>query len=376
MATLFSACSAMDSMDSMKKNTQDMKKDTREMSDNFSMTQEQIGETNQKMGETNQKMDNMTDSLNETNKKMSDMTTKLDSMSGSMDKMYSDLRQGDAMQARVKSIEMMENTEELGAKVTHAAHYLLSFEYQLWKGDTQDTPEKRLSLMNDAVRELATDIQRYISDDHSVSTGNADARLKNLFAIAMSLHMNNPSNESLLRSKGLEPVSMFALIKSGLASGAALKNGTIKLEELPAHASSVLEYEANFIYLLQLRSNMFPGMVVGSLSNADSDSYMGLKGIWSKINLFLRPWDAKTPDRNLVQLRLYASWLQDAAALRCFLVENNLPTRDDTLLLKVLRNMRIPELESGQTAFSDDSQRRAGLESLSTALSNLLASVQ
>lgn len=388
LSLFLASCSAFESVDQMKQNTDNMGRDTNKMSEQMSLTQQQMTDMSGSMNDMKSglddmkgSMDDMKTSMDEMKKSMSDMTSKMDvlvdkmnNMGSSLDKMYGDLRMGDALQARLKSLDEMNNTVLLSAKTSHASHFFISFEHQLWKGVGPDTDAVRLGLMDDAVREFATIAQKYmVSDQRTISVSAEGNEMLNLFALALCMHMQNPSTQRILAANNVPLVSMFDLVLDGLRAGYELRSGKRLASSLKAYEASVLEYEDVFVYLLELRANMFPAMVVGNLSNADATNFT--QKWWTRANLFLKPWKSQTVSKNAVQIRMYRTWLSEGITLKKFFSETERKLRQDTLLLRILKNMRIPELQ--KLASSNDnagrgSERAVELEKLKFELDSFL----
>ncbi len=358
------SCSAVRSVDDMKQNTDNMGRDTNKMSQQMTLTQQQMTDMNGSIGGMSDKIDGMANRIDGLGGKIDSMGGKIDGLGGKIDamgskidglgdkmdamstalnKMYGDLRMGDSLQARLKSLDEMKSTKLLAPKTAHASHFFISYEFQLWKGEGNDTDKSRLGLMDDAVREFATLAQKFMNDDaRSVSVATEDNDMLNLYALALSLHMVNPGTQRILAEKKIPVVSMFDLIRDGLKAGADLKDGKRDVSDLKAYEASVLEYEEVFTYLLELRANMYPGMLVGGLSEANATN--GAQKWWARANMFTMPWKAQTESKNLVQLRMYSSWVSEAATLKIFLRTVKKQARFDQLLIRILKNMRIPEL--------------------------------
>lgn len=341
VSCLACSCSAVRSVDDMKQNTDNMGRDTSKMAEKLTLTQQQMDNMNGNMSDMANKLDGL-------GTKIGELGDKIDGMGNALDKMYGDLRMGDSLQARLRSLDEMNATKLLVAKTAHASHFFISFEYQLWKAEGLDSPKTQLGLIDDAVREFATLAQKYMeSDARTVSVISEDNSVLNLYALALCMHMKNPSTQRILQSKNVDFPSMFDLIQSGFRAGADLKTGVRKLSDLKPFEISVLEYEDVFQYLFELRANMFPAMVIGNLSTADATN--PTQKWWSRGNLFLHPWNAQTEVKNAAQIRMYAAWLTEAVFIKKFMRSLGAEPRFDGMLLKTLKNMRFPEISTSET---------------------------
>jgi hypothetical protein len=375
-SALFSlcSCSAFEAVDAMRTNTDDMGRDTNKMSEQMTLTQQQMTDMSSSMDTMNSGMNNMSNKLGSMSDSIASMSGKMDNMSSSMDKMYSDLRMGDALNARLKSLNDMNDTKLLAAKTAHASHFFISFEYQLWKGQGTDNAQTRLGLMDDAVREFATMAQKYILNDaRSISVAAEGNEMLNLFALALCMHMQNPASQRVLGEQNIPLVNMFDLVRDGLQAGADLRSGKREMSDIRPYEASVLEYEDVFEYLFELRANMFPGMVIGNLSNADATNFANKW--WTRANLFMMPWKAQTSEKNVVQLRMYNTWVREALTIKEFFKNTDRKLRLDNLMIRILKNLRIPELKAlvKDSSFREsDSERVIELKKLSAEVSLFL----
>ncbi|NBO37875.1 hypothetical protein EBU99_04750 [bacterium] len=321
----FSACSALKTVDKVEKSTA-------EVGQKMDKTNDSIDDTNRKMDGMRRQMGDMNDKLIETNKR-------IENMNRSLDRMYQDLRQGDSLAARLRTIEQLEKASVLKGKTVFAAQYFMSFEYQLWKGEGSDSDARLNDLKQVAVDEFIQTLRRYTDSTLSVSAMSEDSNLQSLEALAISMHMVNANAAADLSQKGISVVSMHDIFKQSLAYGDDLKNGRIKLEAIPVYAQTALREPKLLKYLLELRINMLPAIVVSELSNAASDRFLDK---WSsRAALWLKPWNAQLAGKNDLQLKEYCEWLawanSDVAALK--LIDE--PIRFDAGLVKMLRNLRL-----------------------------------
>ncbi len=348
------SCRALESVDKVEKSTAEVGDKMDKTNDGIDRTNRKMDETNDNIGETNSKMDDMRRQMGQMNDKLVDTNKRMDDMNRALDRMYQDLRQGDALNARLKTIENLIATQKLKGKAVFAAQYFMSFEYQLWKGEGFDNQSVRQVLLRSAVEEFVHVLRRLARTDLPIDMLNTDNDLASLEALAMSMHLMNPNAEHDLRVKNLPVSSMHDLLKNSLQYGFELQNSKISSVDIPEFAQLALKEPAIVQYMFELRASMFPGWVVSTLSNVNSDEFFAR---WSsRAGTWLKPWTARTESLNELQVSELAQYLAWANADMSFLQSIGVQPRTDSSLLRILANMKIV-----------DTSARAGNESTAAA---------
>lgn len=248
-----SACGPIDDMKEMKNTTAEMKETTKELA--------------------------------EVSKKMNKSTTRIDDSAGNT---YRDMRLDTSISNGFKALNEMEAANSLEQKMTAAAYYMASFEFQVWKNKDLDTPEVRQQMFALSVKRLFADIKEYVSSLNDsqnfppliTATTSADNKLKNLYAIAAILHEVNPNQEIMHKVNNVAVTNMLELITEGLATA---KSSNIN--QLPEYQKIVAQNEELAVLLLQLRYNILTLKSISFVSNVQEKTTLA--------TMYLKSW---TPD--------------------------------------------------------------------------------
>ena len=378
------ACSVQKGMKNMQKDTRSMRDTTEEMkesTDTVAEKTEKMSETTDKMSGTTERMAGNTEKMLGTTETMSNTTEKMaattDKMAATTDEMkvatddlrqksenlYLDLRQGDSLRIRTEAISEMKNAKTQAAKIVHAGHYFMAFEFQLWKNSGNDDQRHFDYLCRDAMMEFMRTATEFLPSKWSVSPLGKDADMMNLYALVTSMHMLNSSAEI---ARGSSALSVMDLLESSLRAKADLEKGVVAYESMPEYQKSVLEFEDTAIYLLKLRMNFMPAIVVQKLSVAEGRDVSMVGGLW----MALKPWTAHTDDRNIVEIESYKKVIQEAKEMGDFLVEIGAEPEFDKTLFSVLGNLRLDQEDTDSTHFTG---RESAITELGAEIKGLLS---
>lgn len=166
-------------------------------------------------------MDDNTQKMSKTTDKMSNVT---EGMKDTTTTMYRQVRAKEAEETRHRSFEaILDEKNGMGTKISNAAVYFMSFEYQLWTGtSTGDNLEYREDLFLDAANEFTrklNDIYPHINVDSMspTSEGTSHNDEHSFYAIAAAMHMNHRYQEKLNKLyPEIELVSFYDLAKKAL----------------------------------------------------------------------------------------------------------------------------------------------------------------
>lgn len=365
------SCRAIESVDKVEKSTAEVGEKMDKTNDGIDRTNRKMDETNGNIGETNLKMDDVRRQMGEMNDKLVETNKRMDGMNRALDRMYQDLRQGDALNARLKTIENLIATPKLKGKTVFAAQYFMSFEYQLWKGEGVDNDPLRQVLLRTAVEEFIHVLRRLSHTDFPVDVLNSDNDVISLQALALSVHMLNPNAEHDLRTKNMPVYSMYDLLKNSLQYGYDLQIGKLSAAELPEYAQLAIKDPALTRYVFDLRTSMFPALVVAALSDVSSDAFFAR---WtSRAGVWLKPWTARTAQMNELQVLELSEWLSLANADVTFMKSLGLQPKADVSLLRILSNMKFADDIAGQNSSAASAAKSRALEGLKSQIDQYLS---
>ncbi len=358
-----SSCSAIKNTEEMNQTTKDLYQTTTEMNQT---TKEMVGTTGE--------MKNLTQGMSETTNEMKDLTQGMSDTTRDMkiltELMVRDMQQGLTNERRRGNLETMEKAPTMAAKLVSASHYYMSYEYQIWKNTGLDTREKLDQLYHLAVEEFFMDVRAYFTDRdmQDVGANHRDQNYRNLYALALAMHSVNPNalpqgsrtegdlvqireiGDGQEAVEGSDPsqVSMLDLIQYALFLGKEVYEGRVNEDEIPSFARLVLVNREDALFLLRLRANFFPALVIGKLTDADEEGGFS-KMLYRKsaqLGLWLTTWtpakwSADFTHLDFFQVKEYAAWLRFANQSRSFLNSIDEDPMTDRTMLKIFKNMKV-----------------------------------
>jgi TolA-binding protein len=364
--SLCGSCGALESMDEVEKSTTavGLKMDE---------TNGEIEETNKKIDETNTKMDEMKREMGEMNGKLIETNQRMETMNKALDRMYQDLRQGDALAARLQTLEAIEQQHSLKSKVLHAAQYFMSFEYQLWKGDGIDDSLLRDIFARDAVDEFSQTIRRFAKTELPVSVLLTDNNTASLQALALTSHILNSNAVVNGHKHGQLVVSMHELLRQALVYGNKVKDSQLNRADIPLFAQFALRYPELVKYVFELRINMFPALLTSNVSQMDNDSFM--KRWFSRASSWLKPWEADLSDRNFIEIEELQNWMSFAVNDLKTLQSLGLTARVDPALIRVLSHLEFVD-NAPPVSPEQDKKRSLALSDLKSSIDQFIKSAR
>jgi hypothetical protein len=292
-----------------------------------------------------QEMNETTKGLGENTKKVAELTDRMDKQTAEM---YRDLRQGDSLNARRAGLKAMTEAEEPARKISEAAKYFMSFEYQVWTGIGHDDAANRLELAASAAREFMKDVQGFLAPGEEAAASPLAApmgpvgkesanREQDLNALSVAMHMLNPKQEILLKEhKDLKEMSMYVMIGEALSAGRDIALGAKKPEDFPQYVREILVYENLAKLLMQVRYNYLGAMTVSRVSNIRSGalSYVGMRYFnfdWTTFKA-KRTWMIDISKLGLVEVNELARYVKGAMQVNdAMLSVGMIPSMDEDL---------------------------------------------
>jgi hypothetical protein len=172
----------------------------------------------------------------------------------------------------------------------HYATLLCSvFEFQQWTGTYGDTLELKNRLDSEAVRAFVAFIKAKIARNYEIGgLMPVGQRWLALAAVGAVMSEIDADQADALKAYGVQPRSIYSMIIDGLG----YKDADARGEKIPDFAREVLKGEKEVVFLLQLRQNFLPIMVLSEFTDLDrvimtltnipdipSDWYGYLKGL-------------------------------------------------------------------------------------------------
>ena len=216
------------------------------------------------MGSMNEQMSAMTDNMTEMKTIMLDMNDYVEYMHSLFKLTHKQGRQVGASLSRSVAWQNLTNPgHKIEAKLTQAAIYYYSFEYQSALLDELNNHTFMAYLLYEGVREYLRTIEPLIRKaDGNLAINSKDSTRNALYALSAALHEYNP----LQTEYNPQPITMEQLLKHGLL--------TYKLNQSNAapFSKEVHSWIPSVEYLLQLRHNFITGVIVQKISTLNQDA--------------------------------------------------------------------------------------------------------
>lgn len=187
-----------------------------------------------------------------------------------------------------------------------AAFTILAMHFQFWEGQIdQDINEldKRLEL---GAELLFDRLFKHIPRQPKVDVNRPDLAYKAMAALGAKMDEVDPRYERGLVRRGLPRMTFYDYVVQALRNRDALA----RAEALPRAAAKILQWEPEAVYLLQLRHNVFPVMVMARLT--DFQDRKDLRRLW----MWWRGQKVDLAKVNPEQLKEWTRWLKKAKQTR------------------------------------------------------------
>jgi hypothetical protein len=295
---------------------------------------------------------NSTNSMSDTTKQLSQTT---DGMSATTTALYQNLRQGNSVQTREQALATMDVSKTQEEKILYAGIYMMAFEFQLWTGKGPDDEVRRESLFNDLFIQLDKDIRNYITSANlSLDPTSTDNNMMNLYALAATLHMINPMQQTLVANNPSIPsYTVLSLAEQALEDNVAINNGSKSIASLPLWENQALQNDGDLLYMIQLRANFIPALVVSKFTNVE------YAGITTKAKDLGLGFTANFSDVGVVALNTYGDYMKEANANRDFLTSIGSSAQYNSRLNLLYKNMQLPWIEKGSTVSASQAKAQA-----------------
>jgi hypothetical protein len=317
-------------------------------------------------------MDNMTKTTQQVSDTSSDMKKTMNGMaantvdllnlnsvvkSGVLDTYYK-LRQGNTLQARDYTLKHMDSATSMEDKIAWAGAYFQAYEFQLWDGSQKDDRDRLESLYLCGIQEFNRDMMEYIPQSYDVDPTSKNNKMMDLYALAVTMHELNTLSklQPFEENKASESVSMFDLVKHALQLKNDVESGAKPEASLEEWEREGLRVEQELDYIIQIRENFLPVMALAKISKIAENGFLGIPGLFRQLDMLLTGWDADLSHANLEQLLTYTSWVQEAVADRDFLKSIGANSRLNDDVMKIYKNMRLPEKLSAEQGSSSQAQ--------------------
>lgn len=257
-------------------------------------------------------------------------------------------RQGGASGTRRDTFEKVVEAEDMGSKISWAAHYFNALEFQTWMGTQLDT-RTRDELIGEGVREvfqLIGGIAPATRDmNRSISPGSGGNERQTLMAMAATMHQVNGNQRALTDTD----TSMYDIIKEALAIKQEIEAGM--MDEVdprikPYHRDVLSNYNLA-VYMLQLRYNFLVSLSLNKIADISKFTTLGKfrRAYLSRLPLVgdLFDWTPDTHLRTPEELQTAVGILNGAVKTEVSMVAVGVAPRLDRRLRLLVEGMNRPQ---------------------------------
>ncbi len=238
-------------------NMQKQLSDMHDKTDDLDAQTHELNDETKAVGATSKDIDNKTDVLIKTGGDISARTTTL----------LDDSKHGSTLDLRTKLWPEIQEKQEVAPRLTTAAKYMMSQEYQLWSDEGMDTLASRDILGGNAVQEFLGDTQKlFKSTKILISPLSEDGKEAALNALTATMDQIDRIQKAMLTAHpDIKPMTLLTLIEDSLADEKAIDSGAKSLKDFPEYVNYVLQDKDVAIYLLKVRYNYLMFVGIGSL---------------------------------------------------------------------------------------------------------------
>jgi hypothetical protein len=134
--------------------------------------------------------------------------------------------------------------------------------FQLWKGDYDEDISDLDTRFMFAAQVLFLKCLKHIPRDFNVDVYSPDRSYKGLASLGTNLEQTNVRYGAVVKSKGLPQLSFYDLMIMALRD----RNSAQPNKLLPKATDMILQFQREAIYILQLRHNYFPMVVMSRMT--------------------------------------------------------------------------------------------------------------
>lgn len=227
---------------------------------------------------------------------------------------------------------------------------MLSMHWQFWKGDYNDNMKELDSRMYWAVESLFLGTFKHTPRDGDVDVWRPDRSFRGVAALGSKLDMVSDRMHDVLSARGMPDSVFYDMIVRALRTRGSIGRD----EQFPRAVDKVQQWEKEATYMLQLRHNIYPVMVVTRISDFVE------KGDFRRLLMAKFGYRAKASDiaaLNPATLRELTLWLDKASATRQHLREAGIEPKYNSMLAKVVAGVDFGQKQILASAISDTDER-------------------
>lgn len=231
---------------------------------------------------------------------------------------------------------------------------MLSMHWQFWKGDYNDNMKELDSRMYWAVESLFLGTFKHTPRDGDVDVLRPDRSFRGVAALGSKLDMVSDRMHDVLSARGMPDSIFYDMIVRALRTRGKIGRD----EQFPRAVDKVQQWEKEATYMLQLRHNIYPVMVVTRLTDIVERGDLGR--LWMA-KAGYKVSSAELAALNPATLRELTVWLDKASATRRHLYEASITPRYNRMLADIVAGVDFGQKEILARGVVNDADERAKL---------------
>ena len=296
--------------------------------------------------------------LDEMHDATQDMRQQTKDMKEQMNELGRGAKQGMALMIREELLKSIFNANSQVEKLSKAAKYFMSFEFQIWSGSGADTEHLRQEQAASAAREFMREVQSLIRKEDTAFSPAASPDMirllnkkgaasgstlspaevdlltaySNLNAMAVAMHVKNDRQEDLLNDrKDVKALTMLSMIEETLQASAKIEAKEKRISDYPKYVAEILSFEPEAKALLQARHAALSAMAMAKISEL-------LDNVDAMDKMMSAAWTVNVEKLGTKGVRDAAQYLSTSLKTRAFLVDLKIEPKANELLSMMWKN--------------------------------------
>jgi hypothetical protein len=212
---------------------------------------------------------------------------------------------------------------------------MLAMHWQFWKGDYNDNMKELDSRMYWAAESLFLGTFKHTPRDGDVDVFRPDRSFRGVAALGAKLDMVSDRMHDVLSAHGLPDSVFYDMIVTALRN----RNSFTRTEQFPRATEKVLQWEPEATYMLQLRHNIYPVMVVTRITDFVE------RGDVRRLLMAKTGQKVDIKKFNPEMLKEWTSWLEKASKTRADLLSAKIEPQYNRMLADIVAGVDFGQKE-------------------------------
>lgn len=307
-------------------------------------TAEDTAQTTKEMNNTTKEMNENTKELKATSENLREKTDALeagmtydvshDRMSLHLDRLFFESAR-DNVGIMYSLWSLLFGKNEDPDMLAEAGFTIYAMWFQFWKGQSGEDLQELDQRLEVGMELLFDRMFKHVPRDAQIDVTRPDVSYKGIAALGAKLDDIHERYVKGLERRGLPRMSLYDYIVQALRN----RDAITRTEKTPLAAAKVLQWENEAVYMLQLRHNIFPVMVLARMT--DFQDRKDLKRFW----MWWRGQKIDIKRINPEQLKLWTVWLNKASQTRKDLREMGIKPEYNSMMMGLVEGVDFGQKE-------------------------------